>query len=50
MAADAGFSWNNAFDDDNKSVMGFADGHAGYHEVRPGALATREYSLTLTGR
>ncbi len=50
MAVDARFSWNNAFDDDNKSVMGFADGHAGYHEVKPGALATREYSLTLMGR
>lgn len=44
---DPAFSWNNAFDDDNKSVMGFADGHGAYLAVRAGATTTPEYTLVL---
>ena len=47
-SSDATFSWNNAFDDDNKSVMGFLDGHAMYLHVRPGTLRDKDYALTLT--
>ena len=48
-ASDPTFSWNNAFDDDNRAIMGFADGHVGYHAVKPGVMSMKEYSLTLTG-
>jgi prepilin-type N-terminal cleavage/methylation domain-containing protein len=50
QAADTTFRWNNAFDDDNRSIMGFADGHASYLPVRPGVTASPDYSLTLTGQ
>ncbi len=32
----AAFRVKNGYDDINKSVMGFMDGHAAYHKVRPG--------------
>ncbi len=46
-AIDPSFSWNNAFDDNNKSVMGFLDGHANYLKVRPGVMWDKDYSLIL---
>ncbi len=46
-ATDSSFAWNNAFDDNNKSVMGFVDGHAAYIKPRPGVLSDKEYSLGL---
>jgi hypothetical protein len=36
----AGFRLKNGYDDINKSVMGFMDGHAAYHSVRPGNVST----------
>ncbi len=47
---DLAFSWNNAFDDNNRAVMGFLDGHSGYLVVKPGVMADTDYSLTLLGR
>lgn len=44
---DPTFSWNNAFDDDNKSVMGFADGHGAYVAVSPAKTSTPDYTLVL---
>lgn len=49
-AINAGYSWNNAFDDDNRAILGFADGHTAYLPVKPGVMSTKDYSLTLTGQ
>lgn len=48
--ASAGFGWNNAFDDDNRAILGFADGHSAYLPVKSGVMSTKDYSLTLTGQ
>jgi hypothetical protein len=47
---DPGFRWNNAFDDYNRSVAGFVDGHSQYITVKPGTLSGSDYSLTLEGQ
>jgi prepilin-type N-terminal cleavage/methylation domain-containing protein len=42
------FEWENAYDDKNRSVLGFIDGHANYLKVRSGVLRDKDYTLTLT--
>jgi type II secretory pathway pseudopilin PulG len=49
-AIDPEFSWNSAFDDDNRAILGFADGHIGYFPVKPGLMSTKDYSFTLSGQ
>ncbi|MBY0111950.1 MAG: prepilin-type N-terminal cleavage/methylation domain-containing protein [Phycisphaerales bacterium] len=44
---DPKFVWNNAFDDDNRSIMGFADAHTSYVRTAATATATSEYTLVL---
>ena len=45
------FRLKNGFGDINKSVMGFMDGHVGYHKVNPGntpaSYTTPEYSFVF---
>lgn len=45
--AAAGFEWNNAFDDDEQSVMGFLDGHIGYVKVDAGRTSGKDFTLLI---
>ncbi|MFA6044715.1 MAG: type II secretion system protein [Phycisphaerales bacterium] len=42
------FEWNNAFDDDDQSVMGFVDGHAAYAKIEAGKTSGKDFTLLLT--
>lgn len=44
---DPAFVWNNAFDDDNRSIMGFADAHTAYLQTAATATETSQYNLML---
>jgi prepilin-type N-terminal cleavage/methylation domain-containing protein len=41
------FEWNNAFDDDDQSVMGFLDGHVGYIHIEAGRTSSKDFTLVI---
>jgi prepilin-type N-terminal cleavage/methylation domain-containing protein len=45
--AAAGFEWNNAFDDDDQSVMGFLDGHVGYIKIDAGRTSGKDFTFLI---
>jgi len=42
-----GFEWNNAFDDDDQSVMGFLDAHVAYVKIEAGRTSGKDFTLLL---
>jgi prepilin-type N-terminal cleavage/methylation domain-containing protein len=45
--AAAGFEWNNAFDDDEQSVMGFLDGHVGYIKIDATHTSGKDFTFLI---
>ena len=41
------FEWNNAFDDDDQSVMGFLDGHVGYIKIEAGHTSGKDFTFLI---
>ncbi len=41
------FEWNNAFDDDDQSVMGFLDGHVGYIKIEAGRTSGKDFTFLI---
>jgi hypothetical protein len=45
---DVNYRLKNGYDDINKSIMGFMDGHGAYHEVYPGAYVPPDGGRSFT--
>jgi prepilin-type N-terminal cleavage/methylation domain-containing protein len=41
------FEWNNAFDDDDQSVMGFLDGHVAYVKIEAGRTSGKDFTFLI---
>jgi prepilin-type N-terminal cleavage/methylation domain-containing protein len=44
---DPTFEWNNAFDDDDQSVMGFLDGHVAYVKIEAGRTSGKDFTFLI---